>query len=190
MTLRKMFSAASEVSRRDFVASAARGLLGLGSLPLLTRAQSLFGQDPIPLRPASARNVIYLYMSGGMSHLDTFDPKPGTDEQGPTGVIGTNVDGIRVSEHFPNMARQMDNVAVINSMQTTQGAHAQGRYLMHTSYEMRGTIRHPSLGAWLLRMGGKRNPTLPGHVAIGGDIYGPSGGFMESAYSHDSPQVR
>jgi hypothetical protein len=183
MRLSSYLNGFDEISRRRFAADTARGLLGLGAMPLLARAAA--AQDPqpkIPLRPATAKSVIYLYMSGGMSHLDTFDPKPGTETQGPIEAIGTNVDGIQVSEHFPNMARQMDKVAVINSVQSNQGAHAQGRYLMHTSYPMRGTIRHPSLGAWLELMAGKRNPSLPGHVSVGGDIYGASGGFLESEY--------
>ena len=117
-------------------------------------------------------------MSGGMSHLDTFDPKPGAATQGPTEVIGTNVDGVQVSAHFPRMARMMDRVAVVNSVSSNQGAHAQGRYYMHASYPLRGTIRHPSLGAWLSRMAGRVNATLPAHVAVGGDIYGPSAGFF------------
>jgi len=185
MPLDKLCAQHDEVSRRGFVAGAAGGLLGLGSMPWLEQASALVSQDPkgvVPLRPATAKNVIYLYMAGGMTHLDTFDPKPGAETQGPTGVIKTNADGVMISEHFPSLARHMDKVCVVNSMQTTQGAHAQGRYMMHTSYMMRGTIRHPSIGAWLLRMAGKRNPTLPGHVAVGSGIYGPSGGFFEPEY--------
>ena len=190
MTLESLLNRFDPTSRRDFMGHSAKALLGLTSMPLLTSAavaqaaaQGPAGQDPAsgpPLRPATARNVIYLYMSGGMSQLDTFDPKPGAATQGPTEVIGTNVDGIQVSSNFPNMARMMDRVAVLNSVATTQGAHAQGRYFMHTSYELRGTIRHPSMGAWLGRLGGKLNPTLPPHVAVGGDIYCASGGFFDS----------
>ena len=75
-----------------------------------------------------------------MSHLDTFDPKPGAETQGPIESIKTNASGIAVSEYFPEMAKQMDKVAVISSMNSTQGAHAQGRYFMHTSYFMRRTM--------------------------------------------------
>lgn len=172
-------------SRRQFMAGAARGLLGLASIPLLSRyapAADSPDEDAIVLRPASARNVIYLYMLGGMTQLDTFDPKPGTENQGPTQAIGTNVDGVQVSQHFPHLSRQMDKVCVINSLTSNQGAHSQGRYYMHTSYRMRGTIRHPSLGAWLLRMGGDINPTLPGHVVVGGSAYTASAGFMNQRY--------
>ncbi|MCB1234379.1 MAG: DUF1501 domain-containing protein, partial [Verrucomicrobiae bacterium] len=124
--------------------------------------------------------VIYLYMSGGMSHLDTFDPKPGNEAMGPTRTIGTNADGIQISEYLPQMAKQMDKVAVINSMASTQGAHKQGNYFMHTSYELRSSIRHPAMGAWLLKFEGKRNATLPGNVMIGNDSNHPGAGFFES----------
>lgn len=182
MRLKRTFDRFDDVSRRDFVSRAAYGMLGLGAMPWLARAAAAQAQDPVlALGPATARNVIYLYMSGGISQLDTFDPKPGAETQGPTEVIGSNVDGVQVSSHLSNMARMMDRVAVINSVNSNQGAHAQGRYFMHRSYPMRGTIQHPSMGAWLSRVGGRANPTLPAHVSVGGDIYGPSAGFFPPA---------
>lgn len=170
-----------EVTRRQFVSRIALSALGVGALPAF---EALAAQESgIPLRPAVARNVIYLYMGGGMTHLDTFDLKPGAATQGPTQALKTTGDGVLVSGHMPNLARHMDKVAVINSMNSTQGAHAQGTYFMHTSYTLRGTIKHPSMGAWLNLMAGKANPMLPGHVTIGGGAYGPSSGFLESKYA-------
>ena len=170
-------------SRRAFVASAAKSMLGLGSLPLignLARADDINGT---PWRgDATAKSVIYLYLSGGMSHLDTFDTKPGAETQGPVESISTSADGVLISQYFPNLAQQMKHVAVINSMNSTQGAHAQGQYYMHTSYFMRGTVRHPDLGAWSARHLPKLNPGLPANVKIGGDSSGLGGGFLESKY--------
>lgn len=182
MNLARRFREFDELSRRDFVSRSAAGLLGVAALPLLPAVSAPGGNGDVPLGPATAKNVIYLYMSGGMSQLDSFDPKPGASTMGPTKAIATNVDGVQVAEHFPNMARRMDRVAVINSMNSNQGAHAQGRYFMHTSHVLRGTIRHPSLGAWLDYMAGPRNASLPGHVTIGTDIYGASGGFLPSRH--------
>jgi hypothetical protein len=122
-------------------------------------------------------------MSGGMTHLDTFDLKPGAATQGPTEALKTSADGVQISKHLPNLARHMDKVAVINSLNSTQGAHAPGQYYMHTSYTVRGTIKHPTMGAWLNLMGGRQNPNLPGHVAIGGGSNGASGGFLESKFA-------
>lgn len=181
---RRHIASADDPTRRAFLAGAARGMLGVSTLPwLAAAARAQDPQDPaVPLGPATARRVIYLYMSGGMSHLDTFDPKPGSPTMGPTETVSTNVDGVLVSSHFREMSKRMDKVAVINSLWSNQGAHAQGRYFMHTSYTMRGTIRHPSIGAWLSRLAGPENPTLPPHVAVGGDVYGASGGFLESRH--------
>lgn len=171
-------------SRRAFLAGAAKSLLGVGALPLL---ENLADAKPAAAdsrrRMATAKSVIYLYMGGGMSHLDTFDPKPGTDVQGPVESLQTNVPGIRVSQHFPQTARHMDKIAVVNSMNSNQGAHAQGRYFMHTSYFLRGTISHPDMGAWSSYFLGKRNPTLPVNVKIGGNSAGLGGGFLESKHA-------
>jgi hypothetical protein len=174
-----------DLSRRRFLSGAAMSLLGVGGLPLLdSLAFAQEKQDgPAPLRPATAKNVIYLFMSGGMTHLDTFDLKPGAATQGPTEALKTNADGVQISSHLPNLARHMDKIAVINSLNSTQGAHAQGQYFMHTSYTLRGTIKHPTMGAWLNLMGGRQNPNLPGHVAIGGGSNGASAGFLESRYA-------
>lgn len=198
MSIRDLFRRSDDCCRRDFIAGAASGLLAVGSIPVLGQLaaaqdkQDKQGKgDPrkappegqFPLRPATAKSVIYLYMSGGMSHIDTFDTKPGADNQGPIESIKTNADGVLISQHFPQLAKHMDKVAVINSLQSTQGAHAQGRYFMHTSYPMRGTIKHPSIGAWLNRMAGKTNPTLPAHVGVGLGANMASAGFFESKYS-------
>jgi len=68
-------------------------------------------------------------------------------------------------------------------MNSTQGAHKQGNYYMHTSYEMRSSIRHPAMGAWLLKLNGRFNPSLPGNVMIGNNSTHPGAGFFESSLS-------
>ncbi|MFO1052036.1 MAG: DUF1501 domain-containing protein [Planctomycetota bacterium] len=169
-----------EPSRRDFLSRCAAGFLGVSVLPL-RRPDS----PAVDSFAGTARRVIYLFMSGGMSHLDSFDPKSKeSGVMGSTEVIATNVDGIRVGSLWSNVARQMDKIAVVNSMWTNQGAHAQGRYIMHTSYALRGTIRHPSLGAWSSKLCGQANPGLPAHVSVGSsDTYGPSAGYFESRHA-------
>jgi hypothetical protein len=196
-------------SRRRFLSSLAASALGVAAAPGLVRAGSrvsgaaapgglagmrvagpaapgpavgLGPDDAIPLLPATAKQVIYLYMAGGMSHLDTFDPKPGAETQGPTQAIPTSADGVQIGGGFRLLARHMDKLAVVRSMRTTQGAHAQGTYTMHTSYELRGTIRHPSLGAWAERMLGRIHPSLPGHVVVRGGSETGSSGFFPPQY--------
>ena len=173
-------------ARRQFITSAAKTMLGIGAMPLLTQLAAAAPRTAKPDNESGsgkAKSVIYLYMSGGMSHLDTFDTKPGAEAQGPVESISTSADGVQISEYFPTLAKQMHNVAVVNSMNSTQGAHAQGRYFMHTSYFVRGTVRHPDMGAWSARVLGKRNKSLPANIKIGGNSSGLGGGFFESEYA-------
>jgi hypothetical protein len=181
--MNSLFNKADEVSRREFVMRAAKTCLGVTAAPLLLggRAQAAFEGSSKLKQVPTARNVIYLYMSGGMSHLDTFNCQPGTEEAGPVQHIKTSADGVLLSEYLPNTAKQMHNVAIINSMASTQGAHAQGNYFMHTSYTLRSTIKHPTMGAWLAKYQGRSNPTLPGSVVITNDSKHPGAGFLEAA---------
>lgn len=180
----------NEMDRRAFMARMARLSMGLTLLPL---SGFLSGQEPVPAlqdgladnkrRRPTAKNVIYLYMAGGMSHLDTFDTKPESKLQGPVQSIASSADGVQVSEFFPLLSQQMHHVAVINSMFSDQGAHGPGNYFMHTSYQQRGTIQHPALGAWVMHLSGQRNGTLPGNVLIGGGSDHPGSGYMESRFA-------
>ena len=72
----------------------------------------------------------------------------------PTEAIATKATDIMVGKWLPETAKVMDKVCVVNSMTSRQGAHEQGTYIMHTSYDMRGTVKHPSLGAWVMKLGG------------------------------------
>ena len=131
-----------EWSRRRFMEGTAKTFLGVGALGLTSRSQAALGPNlSIPARAGAAKHVIYLYMGGGMTHLDTFDTKPDHENQGQTKTINTNVDGIRISEYLPSLANQADKLAIIRSLTSTAGAHDQGNYLMHTSYEQRATNR-------------------------------------------------
>lgn len=183
-----------ELSRRRFLSYAGKALLGVSILPgMIPLSSAAAGRTVLPPtaepatagRKPTARNIIYLYMAGGMTHVDTFDPKPESGEKvaGPVKAIQTAADDVRISEYFPMLAKQMDKVAIIRSLSTTQGAHEQGNYFMHSSYTMRGTIQHPGIGAWLLRMEGRTNRTLPGSVCIGGGSVGGGAGFMESKFA-------
>lgn len=163
-------------------------MLGLGVLsvanPKLTAGTVLnpaaIGKDP---EPGRAKSVIYLYMAGGMSHLDTFDTKPGAETQGPVESLDTTADDVQVSEYLPMMAKQMHNVAVVNSLNSTQGAHQQGRYFMHTSYSLRGTIKHPDMGALAAYHLGKAKQGMPANMKISGGSSGLGGGFLESKFA-------
>ena len=166
--MKELLLKADDVSRRQFVNCAAQTLLGV---TVWGHATGLKGQEAAPAAPTgtghSAKSCIYLYMSGGMTHLDTFDPKPGTPEGGPVQGIRTKADDVILSEYFPRLAYRMDKVALVRSLKTNQGAHEQGNYYMHTSYAPRNTIKHPGLGPWMTMLSGRYNRTLPGSVVIG-----------------------
>ena len=173
----------SELSRRDFAARVASATLGVGLLPASRMFAAGEGASKAKNPNVKAKNVIYLYMSGGMSHLDTFDAKPGHEVMGSIGTVPSNVDGYHVGDGLSRTSKVMDKFAVINSMSSTAGAHEQGNYFMHTSYSLRGTIRHPGMGAWMLTFNGKGNERLPGNVVIGNGSRHPGSGFFESKLS-------
>ncbi|MCR9201095.1 MAG: DUF1501 domain-containing protein [Planctomycetaceae bacterium] len=169
-------------SRRRFIEDMAKAAFGVSILPV---SESLFGSAAQAASPLAAINkaehVIYLMMNGAMSHIDSFDPKPGKESGGETKAIQTSVPGVKIGEHMPELASRMNQLAVIRSMTTETGAHEQGRYLMRTSYKQIGTIRHPFLGSWLTHFEGKKNKDLPGSVVIGGGNRHPGQGYLSPA---------
>jgi len=176
------FLKSDELSRRGFMSHAARTLLGVHLLPMF--GPTIAGAAPAADAKARAKHVIYLFMAGGMSHIDTFDPKPRKkDVMGKTTAIPTKADDVMLGHYLSKTAGVMDKVCVINSMNSTQGAHEQGSYIMHTSYGMRGTIKHPSLGSWVLKLGGRLHPELPGFVAIDSSPDLTGGGFFGAKYA-------
>ncbi len=127
--------------------------------------------------------VILLQMRGAMSHLDTFDPKPGRDEQGETKAIQTNTPGTLFSEHVPKLAAMSESLAVVRAMTTETGAHEQATYLMRTSYPTINSIVHPSMGSWVLHAKGKGSQELPGFVLVGNGNEHPGAGFLDASYT-------
>lgn len=178
-----------ELSRRGFLATTAKTCFGLtigGSAASFFSSQKA-SADPsvIAAGGGQAKSVIYLFMSGGMTHIDTLDPKPNASSEvrGETKTISTNVDGIQLGHCLPNLAKQMDKVALIRSMNTTQGAHAQGRYYMRTGYTPRSSITHPSPGAWVNRLQGDSGRDMPDYITVNCGSSHPGAGFMEAKYS-------
>ncbi|QOV91219.1 DUF1501 domain-containing protein [Humisphaera borealis] len=168
-----MNSLRTDISRRTFVERFAQAAFGVTLLPAfggLRAAEPAIG--------GKAKSVIFLYMRGGISHIDTFDPKPGKPEMAGVNAIKTSADGVQISEWFPRMARQMHHVSLVRSMTSTQGIHDRGTYLAHTSYFMTPTITHPSLGSWAVKVLGSANAVLPGNILINGSPQHPRSGYM------------
>ncbi|HEY2860882.1 MAG TPA: DUF1501 domain-containing protein [Terracidiphilus sp.] len=112
----------------------------------------------------TAKHVIWLQMVGGMSHIDTFDPKTGATK-GPKGAISTKA-GFQISEFLPKTAAIADKICVIRSMTAKVGVHAAAQYVIRTGYEQRGTVKHPMLGAWAQKYLGASHKTLPSSVCV------------------------
>ena len=111
--------------------------------------------------------MILLWMQGGPSQFETLDPKPGTNTGGPTEAIQTAVSGIQIADNFPQVARQMQDIAIVRSMTNKEGSHPRATYQMHTGYVPSGSIRHPSLGACIAQQIGDPASELPSFVSIG-----------------------
>jgi hypothetical protein len=163
------------LARRAFLGQAARAAFGI------TLLDGLAGRPATAAPAAGGTNVIYLMMRGAMSHIDTFDPKPGREEQGETKAIATKLPGVMFGEHLPLLAGLADRLAVIRSLTTETGAHEQGTYLMRTSYPQLNSIRHPAFGSWALHVLGKRSRDLPGYVLVGNGNEHPGCGFLDPA---------
>jgi hypothetical protein len=158
------------LSRRSALA------LGLGALASAFARSSTAA--PIRAHAPKARACILLYMHGGASQIDTWDPKPGRDTGGPFAAIPTSVPGVHVSEHLPGLARRLDRVALVRSLTSREGNHDRARYLMHTGYAPAGATPHPGLGAHVAIA--RTASDLPAHVAIGGPGHGA--GFLGAAH--------
>ncbi|MCB1226381.1 MAG: DUF1501 domain-containing protein [Verrucomicrobiales bacterium] len=178
--MKALLNRSDTLSRRQFAGRLAQTCLGVSVLPsvLSGRAQAAFEGASAARQVPTARNVIYLYMAGGMSHLDTFNAQPGREEAGPVEHIKTSADGVLLSGYLPMTAQHMHHAVILNSLMSTQGAHAQGNYFMHTSYTLRSTIKHPTMGAWMTQFQGRSHPSLPGSVVVTGDSRHPGSGFF------------
>lgn len=158
--------------RRRFLGLSLGAGLGL-ALARLEQARAEGGSRP----PATADAVIVLWMAGGMSQTDTFDPKPGTASAGPLRAIRTAAKEVQLSELLPRLAEQMRHVSLVRSMATREGAHDRASYLVHTGYAPTGTVRHPELGSLVGATLAKADLDLPAAVTIGG-VAGPGAGFL------------
>lgn len=214
-------------SRRHWLGEVGSGLgaLALGALlseadgtahasPISATAGDSTGDGPLAPKPthfpAKAKSVIFLYMDGGPSQVDTFDPKPllkKYDGQDPAKTIGklapTQFDnvgkvlgspwefakhgesGIEVSSLFPHLSEVVDELAVVRSMTSEFSEHTSANYFLHTGSGLQG---RPSMGAWFGYGLGSENAELPGFVVLNGGLIPPGGldcfgsGFLPSAY--------
>ncbi len=118
----------------------------------------------------TADSVILLWMGGGMSHIDTFDPQPGTDVGGPFEAIGTTARDIRISQYLPRLAKEFKQLSLIRSMTGSEFDHDRATYVMHTGYPPLSSMKHSTLGSVVAKYKGPpRDECLPPYVSIGID---------------------
>ena len=126
--------------------------------------------------PSRARACVLLWLNGGPSHLDTFDPKPGRRTGGPFRAIPTRAPGMMLSEHLLQLAEHGHEIAVLRGMSSKEGNHGRAQYFVHTGYAPTPTVAHPSLGAWASARLADASSELPAFVSIGGPSQGA--GFL------------
>jgi hypothetical protein len=173
-------------SRRDFLKVGALGMGGL-MLPDLLRARALASANGQPTRNTS---VVWLWLGGGPTHVETFDPKMSAPAEfrSVVGEVQTNVAGLTLGGVFPRMARVADKMAFVRSFAHNNSGHGGGTHWVMTGYNFppadngQGQIK-PGLGAILSRHRGANNPHtgLPNYVRMGG-ILGDGPSWLGSAY--------
>ncbi|TWT58165.1 hypothetical protein KOR42_15360 [Thalassoglobus neptunius] len=147
--------------RRDFLKLAAAGFSATslsGWLPLL--ADQAAGKLDHP------KSCILLWMPGGPSQLDTFDPKPEHENGGEFEAIQTSVPGIQIGEHLPKVAQQMEHLSIIRSMKTKEGDHGRATYHLRTGYRPSGPISYPTLGSLIGNEFELNRASIPNYVSI------------------------
>ena len=150
------------LSRRQALGLSAASLLA----PLGLHAEQIKKQQ---------RACILVWLAGAPSQMETWDPKPGTGNGGPTKAIKTALPGVSIAEHWPQMAKALGNVAIIRSMVGKEAAHARGTYHLHTGRRMGGPEKHPNFGSVVAAELGDTNSELPNFVSVGQTL---SSGFL------------
>jgi hypothetical protein len=178
-TLQVAINRSGLIGRRNFLQTIALGTAGLSG----GAAIPLTFTDWMAVHAADMRKqqmaCILLWMAGGPSQLETFDPKPGTDHGGPTRSIATSVPGISIAEGWSHTAKVLSDIALLRSMTNKEGNHQRATYQLHTGYVPSATIKHPHVGCSMVGELGESSFDLPHIVSIGGPTIGA--GFLGAA---------
>lgn len=153
------------VDRRRFCAGA---LGGLFAFAVRHGCDRLFALDASRVR----KRCLVLWMGGGPSQLETFDPKPGTTTGGPTEAIATVVPGLHIAAHLPEIAQRMDRLSILRNLTSPEGDHARGEYFLHTGYPQTPAFPRPPLGAIVSHQSPAAD--YPLFVSIGARGFGPA----------------
>lgn len=158
-------SAEHVTSRRAFLGGLATGSAGVaaGLGGMLASRPAIAGQVQ-----AKHKRILNIFLHGGVSQLETWDPKPNTDTGGPFRAIPTSVPGIHVGELLPHTAQQMHRLALVRSLNTKNKDHARGQVEMTTGHKQSPGTEYPHLGAVAAKALTPAEFALPGHILIRG----------------------
>jgi hypothetical protein len=170
------------LSRRSMLRAGLLGAWGLGLADLL-RLRAL-AYESGRLSAGSARNCILIWLAGGPSHLDTFDPKPDApaDVRGEFKPIETAVPGVRISEVFPALAAALDRVTLIRSVTSPEADHDRAAHHLLTGYRPNPALVYPSYGSVVARTRDGERGMLPPYVAVPDAPMFSSSGYLTPAY--------
>jgi hypothetical protein len=166
------------ISRRDMLRVG--GLMGLGVSMFSPLSSSLLASQAAGAR---AKSCILLWLDGGPSHLETFDPKPAapSEVRGPFGTISTNVPGVKICELMPRTAQVVDRLSIIRSMTSPLGEHGLANHYLLTGYQPSPALEYPSYGAVVAHERG-RPATLPPYVSVPDFRSIAGAGFLGRSY--------
>ncbi|MBM3994208.1 MAG: DUF1501 domain-containing protein [Planctomycetes bacterium] len=172
-------------SRRDFIKVGSAGLLGL-SLPQLLQLESQAQASNGPRPRGRATSVIMIWLAGGPATIDMWDLRPNAPEniRGEFREINTSADGVRISEHLPQMARVMDRATVVRSLAHTIPSHGPATVFMTTGNLPRPTLQYPAMGSLVTRLL-PAAPGVPPYVSFTELRNGSAGqaGYLGTAYN-------
>ena len=154
------------VSRRGFLGAAAAGAAAGGFAQDMTVLDVLKNPAIAAEIKKQQKHVILLWLAGGASQLETWDPKPGRPTGGPFMPISTNVPGVEISELLPKMSQRMQDTAIIRSLSTGIGDHGGGAALMETGRRKEQGLQYPDLGAIIARELGRADSQVPDYVSF------------------------
>lgn len=165
----------SETSRRSFLQLAS----GLGVSFMLPGLQTDAAQQQGPKR---ATSLIVLWMSGGPSQLETWDPHPGTKFGGPAKAIETSFPGLKIAEYYPQVAEQMKHMSVIRSLISKEGDHERATAFVKTGYRPDPTTKYPAIGAIVAREKPVKDLEIPQYISLCGGQWPGRGGYFGDQY--------